>query len=183
MWETGSYKTHEDHRNLYEVLEKSMDHDHSDQLQADLAKARKKRRKRSDSPRTPYGSPPPPLPPLPPPAGASGSLGTFGASGSSQLTPPPPPPSTDTNQGNPQQSSRAPTTFTATQETSPIDNLINDDSIPDEMVQLSDDEDTENDHLPKANMRKDWWKPLPKEERPATPEPAWTILINVKHLS
>ncbi|GKG20109.1 hypothetical protein Tco_0379910 [Tanacetum coccineum] len=24
-------------------------------------------------------------------------------------------------------------------------------------------------------MRKDWWKPLPKEERPTTPEPAWTI--------
>ncbi|GKC83255.1 hypothetical protein Tco_1138972, partial [Tanacetum coccineum] len=75
---------------------------------------------------------------------------------SSQLTPPPPPPSTDTNRGNPQQSSRAPsssktadstqqslawttsdtryksTTFTATQETSPTDNLINDDSILDE---------------------------------------------------
>ncbi|GJT47147.1 hypothetical protein Tco_0955862 [Tanacetum coccineum] len=152
-----------------------MDHDHSDQLQADMAKARKKRRKRSDSPRTPSGSPPPP----PPPAGASGSPGTSGASGSSQLTLPPPPPSTDTNQGNPQQS----TTFTATQETSPTDNLINDDSIPDEQVQLSDDEDTENDHLPKANMRKDWWKPLPKEERPATPEPAWTILINVKSVS
>nr|GEZ70768.1 hypothetical protein [Tanacetum cinerariifolium] len=35
--------------------------------------------------------------------------------------------------------------------------------------------DTNNDHLPKANTRKDWWKPLPKEERPMTPEPAWII--------
>ncbi|GJX20268.1 retrovirus-related pol polyprotein from transposon TNT 1-94 [Tanacetum coccineum] len=35
-----------------------------------------------------------------------------------------------------------------------------------------DDEDSENDHQPKADLRKDWWKPLPKEERPTTPEPA-----------
>ncbi|GKA66764.1 hypothetical protein Tco_0766572 [Tanacetum coccineum] len=141
MWETGSHKTHEDHKNLYKALEKSMDHDHPDQLQADLAKARKKRRKRSDSPKTPYGSPPPP------PAGAFGAPGTSRASGSSQLTPPPPPPSIDTNRGNPQQS-----TFTATQETSPTDNLINDDSIPDEQVHLYYDEDIGNDHLPKADM-------------------------------
>ncbi|GKB14285.1 hypothetical protein Tco_0848208 [Tanacetum coccineum] len=45
--------------------------------------------------------------------------------------------------------------FTATQETSPIDYLMNDDSIPDEQVHLSDDEDTGNDHLPKADMRND----------------------------
>ncbi|GKG38483.1 hypothetical protein Tco_0460195, partial [Tanacetum coccineum] len=36
-------------------------------------------------------------------------------------------------------------------------------------------EDNGSDHLPKADMRKDWWKPLPEEERPTTPEPAWTI--------
>nr|GEZ12992.1 hypothetical protein [Tanacetum cinerariifolium] len=56
-----------------------------------------------------------------------------------------------------------------------IDSMLNDDSIPDEQIQLSDNEDTENDQLPKADTRKDWWKPLPEEERPATPEPAWTI--------
>ncbi|GKF32675.1 hypothetical protein Tco_0102473, partial [Tanacetum coccineum] len=126
MWENGSYKTHEDHKNLYEALEKSMDHDHSDQLQADLAEARKKRQKRSDSPRTPLRSPPP-------------------------------------------------IDFTATQETSPTYYLMNDDSIPDKQVHLSDDEDTGNDHLPKADLRKDWWRPLPEEERPTTLEPAWTI--------
>nr|GEW39189.1 hypothetical protein [Tanacetum cinerariifolium] len=42
-------------------------------------------------------------------------------------------------------------------------------------VQLSDNEDSKNDHLLKAYSRKDWWKPLPKEERPATHKPAWTI--------
>ncbi|GJU41778.1 hypothetical protein Tco_1194735 [Tanacetum coccineum] len=36
--------------------------------------------------------------------------------------------------------------------------------------------DSGNDHTPvAADSRKDWWKPLPKEERSATPEPAWTI--------
>ncbi|GJR33843.1 hypothetical protein Tco_1209527 [Tanacetum coccineum] len=37
--------------------------------------------------------------------------------------------------------------------------------------------DSEDDHTPAvADSRKDWWKPLPEEERPASPEPAWTIL-------
>ncbi|GKB64324.1 hypothetical protein Tco_0920510 [Tanacetum coccineum] len=169
--EERSYKTYKDLKNFYEALEKSIDCDHSDHIQADLAKAR-----------------------------AFGAPGTSGASGSSQLPlHPHPPPFTDTNRGNPQQSSRALSpskttastqqslawttsdtryelaTFTTTHETSPKDNLINDDSIPDKKVQLSDDEDTGNDHLPKADMRKDWWKPLTKEERPATPEPSWTI--------
>ncbi|GJV75783.1 hypothetical protein Tco_1507367 [Tanacetum coccineum] len=62
-----------------------------------------------------------------------------------------------------------------THELSLTDYLMQDDSIPEEKVLLSDDEDSENDHQPKADVRKDWWKPLPEEERPATLEPAWTI--------
>ncbi|GJU25636.1 hypothetical protein Tco_1164257, partial [Tanacetum coccineum] len=65
--------------------------------------------------------------------------------------------------------------FTKAQELSPTDSLMQDDSIPDEQVHFSDDEDSRNDHLPKADSRQDWWKPLPEEERPATLEPAWTI--------
>nr|GEX03424.1 hypothetical protein [Tanacetum cinerariifolium] len=61
--------------------------------------------------------------------------------------------------------------ISGTQELSPTDSLIQDVSILNEQVHLSDDEDSENDHLPKADSRKDWWKPLPEEERPATPEP------------
>ncbi|GJX56392.1 hypothetical protein Tco_0286289 [Tanacetum coccineum] len=53
--------------------------------------------------------------------------------------------------------------------------LVGDDSIPEEHVLLSDDEDSENDHQPKADLRKDWWKPLPEEERSATLKHAWTI--------
>nr|GEW91161.1 ribonuclease H-like domain-containing protein [Tanacetum cinerariifolium] len=68
MWETDSYKTHEDHMQLYEALEKSMNHDHSEKLTKDLAKARKKKKKSHESPKTPPGSPPHQPPPPPPPA-------------------------------------------------------------------------------------------------------------------
>nr|GFD34726.1 hypothetical protein [Tanacetum cinerariifolium] len=58
MWETDSYKTHKDHVQLYEALEKSMNHDHSKELTKDLAEARKKKKKSHESPKTPPGSPP-----------------------------------------------------------------------------------------------------------------------------
>ncbi|GKB94999.1 hypothetical protein Tco_0981136 [Tanacetum coccineum] len=83
MWETNSYKAHEDHKKLYEALEKSMDCDHSDQLLTDLAKARRKKKRSHDSPKTPPGSPPHQTPPPPPPAGPSGTSRASGTSGSS----------------------------------------------------------------------------------------------------
>ncbi|GJZ99261.1 hypothetical protein Tco_0671812 [Tanacetum coccineum] len=150
MYEDKSYEAHEDHKNL-------------------------KKRKRHGSPRTPFGSPSLPSPPPPPPTGASGAPGTSGASRSSQMPPPPPPLSTETNQGKQQRGSRAPSSVSADQKSSPTDSMMNKDFIPDEQVQSSDDEDTTNDQLPKADTRKDWWKPLPEEERPATPKPAWII--------
>ncbi|GKB33123.1 hypothetical protein Tco_0872524 [Tanacetum coccineum] len=52
---------------------------------------------------------------------------------------------------------------------------MNNDSDPDEQVYSSDDEDIRSDHIPKVNLKQDWWKPLPEEDRPATPEPAWFI--------
>ncbi|GJU72789.1 hypothetical protein Tco_1264194 [Tanacetum coccineum] len=114
MFEDGSYKSNNVHKDLYEALKKSLELDYSNQRLADQEEARKKRRKRCDAPRSPPGSPPSQPPPLPPPAGVSGALGTSGA--------------------------------------------------------------LRNDHTPAAaDLRKDWWKPLPEEERPATPEPAWTI--------
>ncbi|GJR08677.1 retrovirus-related pol polyprotein from transposon TNT 1-94 [Tanacetum coccineum] len=60
MWESNSYKAHEDHKKL-------------------------KKKRSQDSPKTPPGSPPPP----PPPAGPSGTSCSSGASGSSHLPPPP----------------------------------------------------------------------------------------------
>ncbi|GKC76724.1 hypothetical protein Tco_1127498 [Tanacetum coccineum] len=152
MWETKSYEAYEDYKKLYEALEKSMNHDHSDQLLTDLAEARRKKKRRHESPKTPPGSPPHQPPPPPPPAGPSGTSGAFGASESSQLPPPPPPSSTNQK-----------------------DLLMDADSAPDEQVHSSDDEDIRNDHIPKVNLKQDWWKPLSEEDRPATPEPAWSI--------
>ncbi|GJX13058.1 hypothetical protein Tco_0204816 [Tanacetum coccineum] len=41
----------------------------------------------------------------------------------------------------------------------------------------SDMEDTENAHIPKVSTTT-WFKPIPESERPATPEPEWTIPPN-----
>nr|GEW33688.1 copia protein [Tanacetum cinerariifolium] len=139
------HQAHEDHK-LYDALEKSLERDYSDQLLSDLDEAHQKKRKRRDVPRTPSRSPPPqPPPPQPPPSPPP--AGAYGALAG----------------------------IFGTQELSPMESPIQDDSIPDEQIDLSDDEDSKNDHLPKANSIKDWWKPLPEEERPTTPEPAWTI--------
>ncbi|GKF10528.1 hypothetical protein Tco_0048454, partial [Tanacetum coccineum] len=165
-----------------DALEKSLERDHLDQLLLDLDKARRKKRKRLASPRTPTGSPPSQPPPPPPPVGASGALGTSGASGSTQLTPPPPPPPIGASGSAPQQGSKVPSSSMAMASTlesmawTTSESMMHDDSTPDEHVQSSDDEDIRNDQIPEANIRKDWWKPLPEEERPTTPEPAWTIL-------
>nr|GEY56812.1 hypothetical protein [Tanacetum cinerariifolium] len=133
MWETESYKPHEDHMQLFEALEKSTNRDHSKELAQDMAEARKKKKKSRESPTTPHGSPPPPPPP--PSAGPSGASG---ASGSSQVLPPPPLPSS-TNQ----------------------ENLEMDEDIGlDEQAQSSNDEDIRSAHIPKLNLGQDWWKLL-----------------------
>ncbi|GJX77543.1 hypothetical protein Tco_0324354 [Tanacetum coccineum] len=200
MFKDNSYQDHDVHNDLYEALKKSLELDYTNQRLADQEEARKKRRKRRNVTRTPPRSPPSQPPPLPPPAGASGAPGTSGASGSSQLPPsPPPPPSTSTSGSAHQQGKKALSSSKSaasasqsmawttsdtryelagvfgTHKLSPTDYQMQDDSIPEEQVLLSDDEDSENVHQPKANVRKDWWKPLPEEERPATPEPSWTI--------
>ncbi|GKA55138.1 hypothetical protein Tco_0754087 [Tanacetum coccineum] len=80
---------------MYEALEKLMDHDHSDQLLTVLAEARRKKKKRHDSPKAPPGSPPHQPPPPLPLAGLFGTLGAFRTSRSSQLPHPPAPLSTN----------------------------------------------------------------------------------------
>ncbi|GKE30540.1 hypothetical protein Tco_1445924 [Tanacetum coccineum] len=172
MFKDDSYKANNVHKELYEALQKSLELYYSNQRLADKEEAR-----------------------------ASGAPGTSGASRSSQLPPPSPPPSTGTSGSTLQQdrevSSSSKTTASAkqsmawttfdtrykstgivgAQELSPLDDLMHDDFTPDEQVQVSDDQDSGDDHIPAAaDSRKEWWKPLPEEERPATPEPAWTIL-------
>ncbi|GJS90131.1 hypothetical protein Tco_0772767 [Tanacetum coccineum] len=174
MFEDNSYQAHKEHKNWFEVLEKSLEGNYSNQLLSDLEEARRKKRKKRASPRTPSGSLPTQSPPPPLPAGTSGAPGTSGASGSTQLSPPPPPLSTHTSRGNRQQGSGAPSSSKSAALT-PKSMAWTTSDTRFESVHLSDDDDTGNDHLPKADMRKDWWKPLAEEERPATLEPAWTI--------
>nr|GFA04436.1 histone deacetylase 14 [Tanacetum cinerariifolium] len=75
MWESESYKSHKDHMQLFEALEKSMNRDHSDELMQELAEARKKKKKSRESPKMPPGSPSHQPPPPPPPAGPFGAFG------------------------------------------------------------------------------------------------------------
>ncbi|GJV82199.1 hypothetical protein Tco_1518069 [Tanacetum coccineum] len=145
MFKDESYKTNNVHKDLYEALQKFLELDYSNQRLADQEEAHKKRQKRRDAPRSPPGSPPSQPPPPPPPAGASGALV----------------PSSSKTTASAQQSMAWTTSDTRYESTgiawaqklSPSDDLMHDDSVPDEQ-----------------------WKPLPEEERPATPEPAWTIL-------
>nr|GEU92122.1 hypothetical protein [Tanacetum cinerariifolium] len=191
MWESDSYKSHEDHMQLFEALEKSMNRDHSEKLVQDLAEARKKKKKSRESPKTPPGllshQPPPPLPP----AGPSGASGAPRASGSAQMPPSPPPPSS-TNQESPSKGSAAPSpsktaalaeyqVWTTTDirlrpsiSLTPADLEMYEDMAPDEQAQSSDDEDIGSAHIPMVNLRQGWWKPF-EEERPTTPKPAWSI--------
>nr|GEV05044.1 retrovirus-related Pol polyprotein from transposon TNT 1-94 [Tanacetum cinerariifolium] len=191
IWETESYKSHEDHLRLFEALEKSMNCDRSEELAQDLAEACKKKKKSRESPKTPPGSPPHQPPPPPPPAGSSGASGAPGASGSSQVPPPPPPPSS-TNQESPSKGSIAPSSSNTTASAeyqawtmtdirlrpsislAHADLEMDEDMAPYEQAQSSDNKDIGIAHIPKVNLRQEWWKPL-EEERPATPEPTWLI--------
>ncbi|GJR93226.1 hypothetical protein Tco_0265400 [Tanacetum coccineum] len=168
IWETKSYEAHEDHKKLYEALEKLMDRDHSNKLLTDLAEVRRKKKRRHESPKTLPGSPPHQPPPPPPPAGLSRTSRASGASGSSQLPPPPPPPSTnqsDQSKGTAALSSSKTTTlaeYTAWTTT-------------DTRIKLSVSSIPEDLHMDADLAPDEQWKPLSKEERPATPEPAWSI--------
>nr|GEX13731.1 retrovirus-related Pol polyprotein from transposon TNT 1-94 [Tanacetum cinerariifolium] len=161
MWETNSYKTHEDHMMLYEALEKSMNHDHTDELLKDLAEARKKKKKRRDSPKTPPGSPPHQPPPPSLPTGQShrstapSSSKTAASAEYKAWT------TTDTR-------------IRPSASSTPEDLHMDNDMAPDAQALSSDDEDIENAHIPTMNLRQDWWKPL-EEDKPATLEPAWSI--------
>nr|GEW26062.1 histone deacetylase 14 [Tanacetum cinerariifolium] len=154
MWETDSYKSHEDHMQLFEALEKLINRDQSEELAHDLAEARKKRKKDRELPKTPHGSPSHQPPPPPPPAGPSGTSGAPRASGS-QVTPPP----TSTNQDSPSTGSAAPS-LTKTAATTKHQTWSTPDVTLKPLVSLTP-EDLDMDEA--------------MEERPTTPEPAWSI--------
>nr|GEU46773.1 hypothetical protein [Tanacetum cinerariifolium] len=116
MFEDKLYEAHEDHKNLYDALQKSLKRDYSNQLLSDLEEARQKKKRDVTYQEL--------------------LLGLHRYSHHLHLL---------------QQAQ-----------------LVLE-------VHFSDDEDSWNDHQLKANLRKDWWEPLPEEERPAILEPSWTI--------
>nr|GEU52127.1 E-beta-farnesene synthase [Tanacetum cinerariifolium] len=179
MWETNSYKTHEDHKMMYEALEKSMNRDHSKELAKDLAEVRKKKKKRRDSPKTPPGSPPH-QPPPPPPAGPSKASGYPGAFISSQVPPPPPPPPSTNQEGQSKGSAAPSSSKTAasaeyqawtTTDTRLMPSLsltltdlqMDDDMALDAQAQSFDDEDIRNGYIPKASALTSTYSPPPKD--------------------
>ncbi|GJW35604.1 hypothetical protein Tco_0058524 [Tanacetum coccineum] len=149
MWESKSYQTHKDHMTLYEALEKSMARDNIDQLLSDLAEARKKKKKRQGSPKTPHGFPP--HPPPPPPPSASGQSTSTTAPSSSKIV------------ASAEYMAWTTTDTRIQPSVSPIPEELHmdDDTTADEQAYSSSGEDS-------------WWKPI-TEDRPATPEPAWSI--------
>ncbi|GKE41245.1 hypothetical protein Tco_1464650, partial [Tanacetum coccineum] len=52
---------------------------------------------------------------------------------------------------------------------------MDDDTTADEQAYPSSGKDVRRDHIPTVNLRQSWWKPI-TEDRPVTPEPAWSIL-------
>nr|GEU34626.1 hypothetical protein [Tanacetum cinerariifolium] len=139
MFEDNSYEAYDDHKYLYEALQKSLERDYSNQLLANLDESRRKKRMKHNLPITP----------------SSQQHGNKAPSSSKSAASMP--------------QSMAWTTSDTRYESA---SFTDPDSILDEQVHVSDDEDTGNDHLPKVDMRKDWWKPLPGEDRPATHKPA-----------
>ncbi|GJZ94411.1 hypothetical protein Tco_0666614, partial [Tanacetum coccineum] len=57
---------------------------------------------------------------------------------------------------------------------------MDDETTADEQAYYSGEE-IGHDHIPTVNLRQSWWKPL-TEDRPASPEPAWTIPSSDLHV-
>ncbi|GJS28272.1 hypothetical protein Tco_0488892 [Tanacetum coccineum] len=151
---------------LYEALQKSIIRDESDQFDADKVEERKKMKSKQDSPKTP------PEPPPPPPSSNDQSSGSAVA-GSSKTA--------------------ATTAYTAwtmtTSRFEPSASSILEDVF---MHEESDFEATGIGvvmmkiigicTIPRVNLNQDWFKPLSEDERPATPEPAWSIPSSSLHV-
>ncbi|GJZ32043.1 hypothetical protein Tco_0577479 [Tanacetum coccineum] len=120
------------------------------------------KKSKQDSPNTPPGSPPSPPPPPPPSSGASGASGTIEASDSAQA----PPPSSSTYQGDQSTSTAAPSSSKTAASAEYLFYAWT--------TNLTPGDEVGRDHIPTVNLRQSWWKPL-TEDRPATPEPTWTI--------
>ncbi|GKC92563.1 hypothetical protein Tco_1158005 [Tanacetum coccineum] len=118
----------------------------------DQEEARKKKRKKRTTLRTPSGLTPSPPPPPPPPTGASGALGISGTSGSSQFA-------------------NTPSSLLLGYYGAYKDLL----SQAGQWRLQAHTPGIKSTYTKAQTREQDWWKPLPEEQTPATPKPAWTI--------
>ncbi|GKD06826.1 hypothetical protein Tco_1181800 [Tanacetum coccineum] len=79
--------------------------------------------------------------------------------------PPPPPPPPDSNLSK----------SSFKQQSGPYDEQPVEDMPISVSTNISDLEDTGSAHLSHVKPRPEWLKPIPEDDRPATPEPAWVI--------
>nr|GEY31789.1 hypothetical protein [Tanacetum cinerariifolium] len=86
---------------------------------------------------------------------------------------PPQPPPHDSDQSKKDDPSGSLKQKTASQSEQPVKDIL----VPID-VHISDSEDTNIVHLLKFKPMPDWLKPIPEEDRPATPEPHWTVPPN-----
>ncbi|GKE68453.1 hypothetical protein Tco_1526525 [Tanacetum coccineum] len=135
----------------------SMERAQRDEFLAEKDKSRKRRRDDQD-------------PPPPPPDSDQSKRRRHdtGASGSSQ------PQAPQSSAWKKSDTRDAPSSSSKQQSGPHAKQLVNDIPIQDS-DNISDSEDTDSAHLPKTKQRPEWLKPIPYDERPATPEPAWVI--------
>ncbi|GKD18161.1 hypothetical protein Tco_1207319 [Tanacetum coccineum] len=132
-------------------------HQRMDEFLAKKDKSRKRRRDDQDPP------PPPPDSDL-----SKRRRQDTGASGSSQ---PPAPQSSAWKKSNTQE---APSSSSKKKFGPHDEQPIKDIAIPDS-PNISDLKDTGSAHLPHVKPRPAWLKPIPEDDIPATPKPAWVI--------
>ncbi|GKA86099.1 hypothetical protein Tco_0807810 [Tanacetum coccineum] len=71
----------------------------------------------------------------------------------------------------------APSSSSKQQYSPHVEQPVEDIPMPD-TANIYDSEDTDSAHLPKIKQRPKWFKPVPEEDRPSTPEPDWSIPTN-----
>nr|GEX20202.1 ribonuclease H-like domain-containing protein [Tanacetum cinerariifolium] len=157
MFETGTYKSLSEHVALYEALEVSIERANWDELLTEMDKSRKRRCDDQD--------PPPPLPDL---DLSKRRRHDTGGSGSSQ------PQAPQSSAWKKSDTRDAPPSSSKQQSNPHAEQPVEDIPMPD-TANISDSEDTNYAHLLKIKKRPEWLKPIPDDEKPATPEPAWVI--------
>nr|GFA05457.1 hypothetical protein [Tanacetum cinerariifolium] len=164
IWESESYKSHEDHMQLFEALEKSMNRDHSEELAHILLLHQwvlselQGLLELLDQPKCNHHH----LHCHPP-------TKKVHPKGSAALSP-----STTTPSAKYQAWTTTDIRLRPSISLTPTDLEMDEDMAPDEQAQSSDDEDIGSAHILIVNLRQGWWKSF-EEKRSETSEPAWSI--------